>query len=103
MHPTEEPERDETCSPEDVAELLGTSGWWVREQVRRGRVEHLRLGGRRIRFTQKQVEQLVKFSTVQRRMVTPLQMRAPANAGAAFGATQRSSTRYTREAATPPR
>ncbi|MCL3861792.1 AlpA family transcriptional regulator, partial [Actinotalea sp. K2] len=56
------PER--TYSPEEVAERLGTSRWWIRQQVRDGRLEHLRLGKARIRFTEAQVAAIVANATV---------------------------------------
>ena len=60
--PAPGPER--TFSPEEVAETLGTSAWWVREQARSGRAAHLRLGKSRIRFTAAQVADLVNRATV---------------------------------------
>ena len=51
-------------SPEEVARALGTSSWWVREQARLGRVPHLRLGRRRIRFLPEHLDVLVKVFTV---------------------------------------
>ena len=53
-----------TLSPEDVARILGTSPWWVREQARRGRIPHLRLGKRRIRLLPEHVDALVALFTV---------------------------------------
>jgi len=63
-----------TSSPEQVADLLGTSGWWIREQVRRGRFEHLRVGGARIRLTSEQLEQVLEHATVARRPVAAAHM-----------------------------
>ncbi len=60
-----------TASPEQVAALLGTSGWCVREQVRLGRFEHLRVGGRRVRFTARRVERLVELATVTSESPSP--------------------------------
>lgn len=54
-----------TLSPEDVAETLGTSAWWVREQARRGRIPHLRLGKGRIRLLPEHVDALVALFTVE--------------------------------------
>ena len=54
-----------TLSPEDVAQRLGTSPWWVREQARAGRVDHLRLGKGRIRFLPEHVHELVALCTVE--------------------------------------
>ncbi|MEO8107236.1 MAG: helix-turn-helix domain-containing protein [Actinomycetes bacterium] len=60
-----EVERDlATLSPEEIAQILGTSPWWVREQARRGRVPHLRLGRQRIRFLPEQVDVILTLSTV---------------------------------------
>lgn len=47
-----------------MAETLGTSAWWIREQARSGRAAHLRLGKSRIRFTAAQVAALVNRATV---------------------------------------
>ncbi|MCZ3389976.1 MAG: helix-turn-helix domain-containing protein [Actinomycetia bacterium] len=80
-----------TLSPEDVARTLGTSPWWVREQARRGRIPHLRLGRQRIRFLPEQVNALVRLSTVEPAKdvaVTPAPIRPPTLE--ALGATQRS-------------
>lgn len=54
-----------TLTPEEVAQTLGASPWWVREQARRGRVPHLRLGRGRIRFLPEHIELLVRMVTVQ--------------------------------------
>ena len=54
-----------TLSPEDVAKTLGTSTWWVREQARRGRIPHLRLGKGRIRLLPEHVDALVALFTVE--------------------------------------
>ena len=53
-----------TMSPEEVARALGTSSWWVREQARQGRIPHLRLGRRRIRFLPEHLDALVKVFSV---------------------------------------
>ena len=53
-----------TLSPEDVAETLGTSAWWVREQARRGRIPHLRVGRGRIRLLPEHVDALLALITV---------------------------------------
>lgn len=55
----------QTFSPEEVAAQLGTSAWWVREQARRGRVPHLRLGKGRIRFSPAHIASLVELVTVE--------------------------------------
>lgn len=54
-----------TLSPEEVAQRLGTSAWWVREQARRGRIPHLRLGKQRIRLLPEHVDALVALFTVR--------------------------------------
>ena len=61
--PAHAPER--TFSPEEVAQRLGTSAWWVREQARSGCAAHLRVGKGRIRFTGAQVAALVDRVTVR--------------------------------------
>ncbi|WP_082574012.1 helix-turn-helix domain-containing protein [Cellulomonas sp. Root137] len=53
-----------TLTPEEVAQMLGASPWWVREQARRGRVPHLRLGRGRIRFLPEHFDVLVRMVTV---------------------------------------
>ena len=54
----------ETLCPEDVATAIGASPWWVREQARRGRIPHLRLGRGRIRFLPEHVDALIRRATV---------------------------------------
>lgn len=54
-----------TLSPEEVAEVLGMSPWWVREQARRGRIPHLRMGKGRIRLLPQHVDALVALVTVE--------------------------------------
>jgi len=59
-HPATEP----LLTPEQVAAANPPIGaWWIREQCRRGRVEHLRLGKRRIAFTAEQVAALIAYAT----------------------------------------
>ncbi|GAA2725799.1 helix-turn-helix domain-containing protein [Cellulomonas aerilata] len=53
-----------TLTPEDVARTLGTSPWWVREQARRGRIPHLRVGRGQIRFLPEHVDALFRLITV---------------------------------------
>ena len=55
----------ETLSPEEVAAAIGASPWWVREQARRGRIPHLRLGRGRIRFLPQHVDALIRRATVR--------------------------------------
>lgn len=47
-------------TPEEVAARLGRSGWWVREQCRRGRFPHTRAAGA-VRFTRQQFEELLQI------------------------------------------
>ncbi len=54
-----------TLSPEDVAKTLGTSPWWVKEQARRGRIPHLRVGRGRIRLLPEHVDALLALITVE--------------------------------------
>jgi hypothetical protein len=85
--PAHAPER--TFSPEEVAQILGTSAWWVREQARSGRAAHLRVGKGRIRLTASQVAALVDRVTV--REDTTHAERQPAQIDASvLGATVRS-------------
>ena len=80
---------EHTFSPEEVAQILGTSAWWVREQARSGRTAHLRVGKGRIRFTATQVATLVDRVTV--REDTTRTERQPEQADASvLGATVRS-------------
>lgn len=53
----------------DVAAALGCSAWFVKEQVRRGRVDCTRIGlgpNGRIQFDERQVEQLRSLLTPPR-------------------------------------
>ncbi|WP_350339650.1 excisionase family DNA-binding protein [Actinotalea lenta] len=43
-------------TPKEVAERLGIPEWWVREQIRRGRVPHLRFGRHRIALLSEHVD-----------------------------------------------
>jgi hypothetical protein len=61
----------ETLSPEEVAAAIGASAWWVREQARRGRIKHLRLGRGRIRFLPEHVEALIRLVTVPEHQAEP--------------------------------
>jgi len=60
-----------TISPEEIASYLGTSPWWVREQARTGRVQHLRLGKGRIRFLPEHVHELIALCTVEATELAP--------------------------------
>jgi hypothetical protein len=81
-----------TLSPEDVARRLGTSPWWVREQARAGRVDHLRLGKGRIRFLPEHVHELIALFTVSATESTAVGSTTPSVPAslAALGATHRS-------------
>ncbi len=54
-----------TMTPEEVAQRLGISAWWVREQIRRGRVPHLRFGRRRIALLPEHVDAIIELVTVE--------------------------------------
>jgi len=85
-----------TLSPEDVAETSGTSSWWVREQARRGRIPHLRLGKGRIRLLPEHVDALVALFTVKSGPA-PVQPAPGASSDlAALGATSKSLTAHRR-------
>lgn len=56
-----------TLTPEEVAQTLGSSPWWVREQIRRGRIPHLRFGRGKIRLLPEHVDALVRMVTVDGR------------------------------------
>ena len=86
-----------TFSPEDVAERLGTSAWWVREQARRGRIPHLRLGKQRIRLLPEHVDALVALFTVQgeQRHESSTPQLEPTRLDA-LGATAKSTAAHTR-------
>ena len=86
MTDTPSPLPARTYSPEEVADILGTTSWWVRQRVSDGKVEHLRLGKARIRFTEAQVAALVAAATVA---PSPAPPREPIDA-AALGPTVRS-------------
>ena len=85
-----------TLSPEDVARTLGTSAWWVREQARRGRVPHLRLGKGRIRLLPEHVDALVALFTVESRPPAAEQSAAATADLAALGSTAKSLTAHRR-------
>lgn len=54
-----------TMTPGEVAERLGISEWWVREQIRRGRVPHLRFGRHRIALLPEHVDSIIELVTVE--------------------------------------
>lgn len=47
-------------TPEALGKTLGRSGWWVREQCRRGLFPHTRAGGA-IRLTDSQVAEILRI------------------------------------------
>lgn len=81
-----------TLSPEDVARTLGTSPWWVREQARRGRIPHLRLGKGRIRLLPEHVDALIALFTIDAGEATTA---VPVDL-AALGATAKSTRAHRR-------
>lgn len=85
-------ERDYT--PAEVAALLRTSEWWVREQTRRMRVPHQRYGRGRIAFTAAQVEALRALAAVP--AADPAGQQLPALALVELGATARSRAAHRR-------
>lgn len=54
-----------TMTPGEVARRLGISEWWVREQIRRGRVPHLRFGRHRIALLPEHVDAIIELVTVE--------------------------------------
>ena len=50
--------------PAEVAELLGCSEWWVKEQARKRRIPYSRIGGS-YRFTAEHVTEIVRLHEVQ--------------------------------------
>lgn len=92
-----------TMSPEEVARALGTSSWWVREQARQGRIPHLRLGRRRIRFLPEHLDILVKVFSVaivgDSAAQPPVVLEAPPRLSA-LGATSRSVAAHERKPST---
>lgn len=69
-----------TMTPAEVARQLGISEWWVREQIRRGRVPHLRFGRRRIALLPAHVEAIIALVTVE-----PAGWRGPSGGAAGGG------------------
>lgn len=50
-----------TRTPEEIGpSILGRSGWWVREQCRRGLFPHIRAAGA-IRFTDAHVAEIIRL------------------------------------------
>lgn len=44
--------------------MIGTSEWWVREQIRRRRVPHVRLGRRRLALRERDIPALLEIFAV---------------------------------------
>ncbi|WP_406420863.1 hypothetical protein [Streptomyces sp. NBC_00842] len=57
-------------TPEDIAESLKVSAWWVKEQARKGRVAAVKAAGA-WRFTDEQYEQLLALHTTAAMPSTP--------------------------------
>jgi hypothetical protein len=53
-----------TYTPGEVAAMIGTSEWWVREQIRRRRVPHVRLGQRRMALREQDIPALLEIFAV---------------------------------------
>ena len=53
-----------TYTPDQVAEIIGGSVWWVREMARQRRVPHLRLGRSKIMFRRSDVVALMDLTAV---------------------------------------
>lgn len=82
------------ATPAEVAEQLRTSEWWVREQARRRRVPHLRMGRGRVAFLPEHIEALARLAEVQ--VATPEPV--PDVALLSLGATPRSRAAHLRRA-----
>jgi hypothetical protein len=91
----------ETMTPEQVAEMLGTSGWWVREQARRGRVPHLRFGHGRIVLLPEHVQALIRLVTVETARSAPAVVKAGTADLSALGSTSASVRAHRRRAHVP--
>ncbi|MGP8300174.1 helix-turn-helix domain-containing protein [Streptomyces inhibens] len=63
-------------SAAEVAEALGCSEWWVKEQARKGRIPFIRTGGG-YRFTMEHFEEILRVFEKR-----PLRSQAPAPEGA---------------------
>lgn len=53
-----------TYTPDQVADMIGGSVWWVREMARQRRVPHLRLGRSKIMFRRSDVVALMDLTAV---------------------------------------
>lgn len=77
--------------PEEIAETLGCSAWWVKDRARRRLIPHTRVG-RSYRFTAGHLAEIVRLN--EQRPAQPSSMSAPAPAAvAAAPATQRQTRR----------
>jgi len=64
--PADGPMRDlATLGPDEVAQLIGASEWWVREQARMRRVPHLRFGRDQIKFRRADVVALMDLAAIE--------------------------------------
>lgn len=88
----------ETMTPEQVAKMLGTSAWWVREQARRGRVPHLRFGHGRIVLLPEHVQALIRLVTVETARPEPEVVKAATADLSALGSTAASVRAHRRRA-----
>ena len=77
-------------SPDEVAERLGTTPAWVREQVRSGRLGHYRLSRRTIRVAEDQLADFLhvheRIPVIELRVMDP---KAPQNFGSMQGISSR--------------
>ncbi|MFF7393272.1 helix-turn-helix domain-containing protein [Streptomyces scabiei] len=60
---------DEAClprlyRPEEIAEALGCSAWWVKDRTRRGLIPHTRVG-RAYRFTAEHLAEIIRLHEVR--------------------------------------
>ncbi|UNZ21807.1 helix-turn-helix domain-containing protein [Streptomyces sp. 891-h] len=46
--------------PEEIAEALGCSAWWVKDRAKRGLIPHARIG-RAYRFTAGHLDEIIRF------------------------------------------
>ncbi|WP_138180204.1 helix-turn-helix domain-containing protein [Nakamurella multipartita] len=53
-----------TLGPDEVAQLIGASEWWVREQARNRKVPHLRFGRDQIKFRRTDVVALMDLAAI---------------------------------------
>jgi excisionase family DNA binding protein len=65
-----------TYTPAEVAEMLGTTEWWIREQARRRRIPHLRLGKARILIRRDDISQILELFAIEAQPVQPTPLTA---------------------------